>query len=55
MTDKKLKSQPIAFLDTDGSVIVVGIEAFKKVSFVDADRAFPFSWKELVIKKRKKL
>jgi len=42
---------PLAFLDEHGHLVIVGSEAFRKTSFVDADRAFPDSWTRLVADK----
>jgi len=43
-------TKPIAFIDENGSIIIVGEEVFSRAGFVDPDRAFPHSWKQLVIK-----
>jgi hypothetical protein len=42
-------TKPIAFIDGNGSIVIVGEEAFNRAGFVDSDRAFPNSWKRLVI------
>lgn len=43
-------TKPIAFIDENGSIVIVGEDAFNRASFVDSDRAFPDAWKQLVIK-----
>lgn len=46
---RAISKSPVAFMDEQGRIVVVGKSAFKNVSFVDADRAFPDSWKELKV------
>ena len=40
-------TQPVAYLDDRGNIIVVGFDAWNRASFVDSNRAIPDSWKEL--------
>ena len=39
---------PVAFIDEHGRIVIIGFDAWNKALFVDADRAFPDSWKRLV-------
>ena len=40
----------VAYIDNEGSVIIVGYEAYRKTSWIDGDdRAIPASWKKLEV------
>ena len=39
---------PVAFIDEDGRIVIVGEDAWLRCAFVDPDRAFPDSWTPLV-------
>ncbi len=39
---------PDIYIDEVGSVIVVGHDAYRRTSWIDADRAIPDKWKKLV-------
>ena len=39
----------LAYIDNEGSVIIVGYEAYRKTSWIDGDRAIPASWKKLEV------
>ena len=41
---------PGHYIDNEGSVIIVGYEAYRKTSWIDGDdRAIPASWKKLEV------
>lgn len=43
-----LLGDPIAYLDENGAIVIVGPRRFAKASFVDENRAIPDSWTRLV-------
>ena len=51
MADSKdHKAAAVAYIDNEGSVIIVGYEAYRKTSWIDGDdRAIPASWKKLEV------
>jgi len=47
------KKPPIAFIDEHNNIIIVGENKYIQLGWVGADRAFPDSWRELVVKRDK--
>jgi len=45
---KALLDDPVAFINEDGRIVIVGEDAWLRCAFVDPDRAFPDSWTPLV-------
>ena len=40
----------LAYIDNEGSVIIVGYEAYRRTSWIDGDdRTIPDSWKKLEV------
>jgi hypothetical protein len=49
--NERENTKPIAFIDENGAIVIVGEEAFNRAGFVDSDRAIPASWNRLIIER----
>jgi len=45
----KAPSPPEIYIDEEGTLVVVGYEAYRKVSWVDTGRAIPAKWRKLEV------